>query len=115
MWQYFNQKRGQSFLEYTLMIVIILAALLTMQMLMKREVQNRLRTTAEDIGSGQYSDGNTNYVKTVIRNSDTVEADNAGNQTTTMNLAGYLPHGEITNTTENSVILNTQQEFWGST
>jgi len=108
MLQYLNQKRGQSTLEYAVLIVVIIGALLTIQVYMKRGIQGRLKSAADDIGD-QYSDGNTNVLKTTIKNSDTLETDLAGNTSSVIQGSG-----EITNTTENSVIVNSQLEFWGS-
>ncbi|MDE2221698.1 MAG: hypothetical protein KGK03_01365 [Candidatus Omnitrophica bacterium] len=107
MLQYLNNKRGQSFLEYSVMIVVVVGALLTLQVYIKRGVQGRLKSAADDIGD-QYSDGNSNVLKVTVRNSDTQQIFNAGNSSTTM----LKP--ETTNTTENSLIVNTQQEFWGT-
>jgi cytoskeletal protein RodZ len=107
MLQYLNQKRGQSTLEYAVLIVVIIGALLTIQVYIKRGVQGRLKSSADDIGD-QYSDGNTNVLITTNRNSNTQEAYDAGQASTT------LLSPEVTNTTSNSVILNTQQEYWGS-
>ena len=106
MLQYFNQKRGQSTLEYAVLIVIIIGALLAIQVYIKRGVQGRLKSAADDIGD-QYSDGNTNVLKMTTRNSYTEETFNAGNTTSNMLCA------EITNTTENYLIVNTQLEYWG--
>ena len=107
MLQFLNQKRGQSTLEYAVLVVIIIGALLTIQVYIKRGVQGRLKSAADDIGD-QYSDGNVNSIKTVIRNSTTGETFNAGVSAT--NIIGQ----ELTNTTQNSVLLNTSQEFWGN-
>ena len=107
MLQYLNQKRGQSTLEYAVLIVIIIGALLTIQIYIKRGVQGRLKSAADDIGD-QYSDGNTNSIQTTIRNSNTSETFQAGNSSSTI-----LGKGEITNETDNSVIINAQQEYWG--
>ena len=108
MLQYFNQKRGQSTLEYAVLIVVIIGALLTIQMYIKRGVQGRLRSAADDIGD-QYSDGNMNEVKTTKRFSNTQQSFNAGVSSST------LLGKETTNTTVNSVILNVQREYWGNT
>ena len=108
MLQYLNQKRGQSTLEYAVLIVVIIGALLTLQVYIKRGVQGRLKSAADDIGD-QYSDGNTNAIKTINRSSSTEETFNAG-----VSSSNILGNGEITNTTENSVIVNDQQEYWGS-
>jgi len=107
MLQYLNQKRGQSTLEYAVLIVVIIGALLTIQVYIKRGVQGRLRSAADDIGD-QYSDGNTNEIKTTIRNSSTEETFTAGTS------VSNLLKAEVTNTTTNSVIVNAQQEYWGS-
>jgi len=108
MLQYLNQKRGQSTLEYAVLIVVIIGALLTIQVYIKRGVQGRLKSAADDIGD-QYSDGNQNVLKSTTTSSNTVESFNEGQAST--NLEG---NGEITNTTMNSVIVNTQSEYWGS-
>jgi len=108
MLQYLNQKRGQSTLEYAVLIVVIIGALLTIQVYIKRGVQGRLKSSADDIGD-QYSDGNTNSIKTTVRNSSTEEVFNAGTSS-----SAITGGGELTNTTENSVIVNTQQEYWGT-
>ena len=107
MLQYLNQKRGQSTLEYAVLIVIIIGALLTIQIYIKRGVQGRLKSAADDIGD-QYSDGNTNVLKKTIRLSNMDESFNAGVATS------QIIGNELTNESLNSVILNTQQEYWGN-
>ncbi len=110
MLQYLNQKRGQSTIEYAILIVIIIGALLTIQVYIKRGIQGRLKSSADDIGD-QYSDGNMNEIKTTSRNSDTQEEFGiAGPGISSSNLLAP----EQTNTSENAVILNTSQEYWGS-
>jgi Flp pilus assembly pilin Flp len=109
MLQYLNQRRGQSTLEYAVLIVVIIGALLTIQVYIKRGVQGRLKQATDDIGD-QYSDGNTNLIKTTIRNSTTEEIFNAGSASSTIQNGG-----ELTNTTEKAVIVNVQQEYWGNT
>ena len=106
MLQYLNQKRGQSTLEYAVLIVVIIGALLTIQVYIKRGVQGRLKSAADDIGD-QYSAGNTNELKTTHRISNTEEVLTGGKTTSTLKAPEY------TNTTQNAVILNTQYEFWG--
>jgi uncharacterized protein (UPF0333 family) len=107
MLQYLNQKRGQSTLEYAVLIVVIIGALLTIQVYIKRGVQGRLKSAADDIGD-QYSDGNTNVVKVTTKVSNTIETSYQSGTVTN------YTSPEVTNTAENSVIVNTQQEFWGS-
>lgn len=108
MLQYLNQKRGQSTLEYAVLAVVVIGALLTVQTYIKRGVQGRLKSAADDIGD-QYSADNTNELKTTVRSSNTEEKFAGG--VSTSNIMG---NGEVTNTTMNSVIVNTQQEYWGS-
>jgi Flp pilus assembly pilin Flp len=107
MLQYLNQKRGQSTLEYAVLIVVIIGALLTIQVYIKRGVQGRLKSAADDIGD-QYSDGNTNAIHQTVRNSTTYEAFNAGVA------SSQIVGNELTNETNNSVIVNSQQEYWGN-
>ena len=106
MLQYLNQKRGQSTLEYAVLIVVIIGALISLQVYIKRGVQGRLKSAADDIGD-QYSDGNTNELRQTTRFSNTMETYNAGQAST--NILG----NELTNTTDNSIIINTQSEYWG--
>ena len=107
MLQFLNQKRGQSTLEYAVLIVVIIGALLTIQVYIKRGIQGRLKSAADDIGD-QYSDGNTNAILRTVRDSNTQEYFNAG--VSTSSILG----NEITNETDNSVIVNTQFEYWGN-
>jgi|GEM_PF-895351 len=49
---------GQVFIEYTVLIVCIIMALIAMQAYLKRGIQGKLRDSADQIGS-QYEPGNT--------------------------------------------------------
>lgn len=51
-------KKAQSTLEYALILAVIVGALLTMQNYLKRSVQGKLESTADEIGQ-QYSPGLT--------------------------------------------------------
>jgi len=51
------KRKGQSTLEYAILIAIIVAALLAMQIYIKRGIQGKLRSSADSIGE-QYSAGN---------------------------------------------------------
>ena len=110
MLQYLNNKRGQSTLEYAVLIVVIIGALLTIQVYIKRGVQGRLKSAADDIGD-QYSDGNTNEVKVTTTNSNTEEQFGVNGQGVSVS---NILTPEITNTSDNTAIVNTQQEYWGS-
>jgi cytoskeletal protein RodZ len=107
MLQYINQRKGQSILEYAILICVIIGALLCLQVYIKRGVQGRLKSAADDIGD-QYSDGNTNETKTTHRQSTSTETFANGTATSTIGAGG-----EQTNTTDNSQISNAQFEYWG--
>ncbi len=109
-----GHRRGQSTLEYAVLVIIIVGALLTVQNYIKRGVQGRLKSSTDDIGD-QYSEGNTNAIKQTKVHSKTKELFG-------MNASGVAAQGisvsqmidkETTNTVENSQILNSQQEYWG--
>jgi Flp pilus assembly pilin Flp len=106
MLQHLNQKRGQSTLEYAVLVVVIIGALLAMQTYIKKGVQGRLKGAADDIGD-QFSPGNTNELRHTNRFSNTYETFNAGNSTSNLIT-------ESTNSTTNSAIVNVDQEYWGS-
>ncbi|MBI3314678.1 MAG: hypothetical protein HYZ86_01875 [Candidatus Omnitrophica bacterium] len=108
MLTYLNQKtlRGQSTLEYAVLVVIIIGALLSIQFYIKRGVQGRLKSAADDIGD-QYSVGNTNVLKTTHTQGTTLETFNTGVS------KSEIQGNEITNTTERSVVLNIEQEYMG--
>ena len=98
--------KGQSTVEYAVLIIIIIGALLSIQVYVKRGVQGRLRAAADDIGE-QFSPGNTNYLMTVTSSSHTNEVYTTGVQQST------LFDDEITNMVTIANIVNVEQEFWG--
>ncbi len=109
MLTWINQKRGQSTLEYVVLVVVIIGALLSIQVYIKRGVQGRLKSAADDIGD-QYSTGNTNMIKktrTISNTTDTFGTEKQGVS------ASRLRENEKTYTEERAVILNTDQEYWG--
>lgn len=62
-------KSGQSTLEYAVVIIVLSAALVAMLIYLKRGVQGRLRSEADQIGQS-YSPGNTESAFTVSRESE---------------------------------------------
>ena len=108
MFKYLNKKRqkGQSTLEYAILIIIIIGALLSIQVYIKRGIQGRLKSATDDIGV-QFSPGNTNVIKKMTTSSESDETFLEG--VTRSELLG----DEITMDIMNSDILNVQQEFWG--
>jgi Tfp pilus assembly protein PilE len=66
-------KRGQSMLEYAILIVIVIAALITLQAYIKRGIQGRLKSASDDIGEQFTTNSNYKYNKTVTTKSNTTE------------------------------------------
>lgn len=109
MLNYFNNKRkkGQSTLEYAILIIIIIGALLSIQVYIKRGVQGRLKSATDDIGD-QFSVGNTNVYRvrsTVGQTSDTFAAGVTRSQ---------MLKAETSSDLMNSDVMNVQQEYWGN-
>jgi hypothetical protein len=107
MFKFLRKMKGQSTLEYAVLIIIVIGALLSIQVYIKRGIQGRLRSATDDIGD-QYSPGNTNVRKTVTVLSNTAETFKYGKSTSTLNDA------ETTTTLANSTIINAEQEFWAN-
>lgn len=61
--------RGQTSLEFAVIIAVIVAALLSMQIYIKRGIQGKLKTAADDLGQ-QYDPQNTTSDMTISLNSD---------------------------------------------
>ena len=108
MLKYLNKKRqkGQSTLEYAILIIIIIGALLSIQVYIKRGVQGRLKSAADDIGD-QFSPGNTNVVKTMNTSSKSHDTFKLGVT------SSILKANEVTTDTMDSNIVNVEQEYWG--
>lgn len=107
MFKFLRKMKGQSTLEYAVLVIIVIGALLSIQIYIKRGLQGRLRSAADDIGD-QYSSGNTNVTKTVTVTSNTTETNFGGEQATTFRAPEYT----ITNRSQN--IINLEQEYWGN-
>ena len=57
------QKHGQSLLEYSILLIIIIAAFMTMQLYIKHGFQGRWKSTVDELGD-QYDPNKTNSVTT---------------------------------------------------
>ncbi len=111
MFKFLNRKmreKGQSTLEYAILIIIIIAALLSIQVYIKRGVQNRLKSATDDISDGQFSPGNTNIFKQT----------NSHSRTEVTTVIGHMKEkmidDETTNVFSSQNIVNNEQEFWGN-
>jgi uncharacterized protein (UPF0333 family) len=105
-----NQKRGQSTLEYAVLMIVIIAALISIQTYIKRGIQGRLKSASDDIGD-QYSPGNTNSLISERVESKQVQKfgiDGQGVSSTAIN------GQEVTNTMSKSTIVNNERENWGA-
>ncbi len=109
MFKFLNRKRkkGQSTLEYAVLIVIIIGALLSIQFYIKRGIQGRLKSAADDIGD-QFSPGNTNLIESTTTSGMKKETFRAGR--TTKNLLV----DEVTTTTMNAQIIQENFEYWAA-
>ena len=106
---YLNQRKGQSTLEYAILIIVIIAALISIQVYIKRGVQGKLKSSADDIGD-QFSPGNTNVIvaqKVVSHERQNFGVDKQGEQKTS------LIDPEQVNAITKAVIANNDQEYWG--
>lgn len=65
-------KKGQSTLEYAIIIAVVAGALLAMNIFMKRGVEGKLRSSTNDIGE-QFEAGNTTYNKHTESHGTTVQ------------------------------------------
>ena len=108
MFKYLNNRRikGQSTLEYAILIIIIIGALLSIQVYIKRGVQGRLKGAADDIGD-QFSPGNMNSVMTTTTFSKSKDTFTSGVT------KSVLTAQEVTKDTLTADIINVEQEFWG--
>lgn len=108
MFKFLNKRKrkGQSTLEYAVLIIIIIGALLSIQVYIKRGVQGRLKQATDDVGE-QFSVGNQNALRIVNSHSST--QDTFINGTSKSAILG----NEIVNVTSFSNIINVQQEYWG--
>jgi len=75
-------RRGQSALEYGVLLTIIVAAIIVMQVYIKRGIQGRFKESADDIGE-QFDPGHQVYESYVKSNStvhETVDRDGTTRQ-----------------------------------
>lgn len=75
-----SRHKGQSILEYAMIVAVVVAALLAIQIYMKRGVEGKLRSSADDIG-GQFEAAKTKVVSNTSRTGTTVEETTAGKTT----------------------------------
>jgi uncharacterized protein (UPF0333 family) len=67
-----KRNNGQTTLEYAILVIIIIGVLLTISAYIKRGIQGRVKSSADDVGE-QYDPGNTNYMKWTNSQSNTLQ------------------------------------------
>lgn len=77
------RKKGQSTLEYAVIIAVIVGALIAMQMYIKRGVQGRLRQASDDIGEQFSINASTVNITTTVTINSTEKIRPTGNYTGT--------------------------------
>jgi hypothetical protein len=109
MFKFLNKKKmkGQSTLEYAVLIIIVIGALLSIQVYIKRGIQGRLKSATDDIGD-QYSPGNSNVTMRTHVASNTRDTFAAGVTNS------VLLNEEVTDTDMNMFTPDGGSEFWGS-
>ena len=73
--------KGQSTLEYAILVIIVIGALLTIQAYVRRGIMGRAKKSSDDIGD-QYDPGNTNYLMMKNTYSNTKQTATGGRSTT---------------------------------
>jgi hypothetical protein len=106
MFKFLRKMKGQSTLEYAVLIIIVIGALLSIQVYIKRGIQGRMRSATDDIGD-QYAPGNTNVTKVMTTGASTRETFRSGMSNS------FLLNAEQTLTTSNQEIINAEQPYWG--
>ncbi len=106
MFKLLRKMKGQSTLEYAVLIIIIIGALLSIQVYIKRGVQGRLKSATDDIGD-QFDPGNTKANKSTMTKGRTFETFDKGISRSEM------ATNETTLINQDSTIINVDQTFWG--
>lgn len=99
------RKRGQSTLEYAVLIVVIIAALIAMQVYLKRGVQGRMRESSDQIGE-QFSPGFT--VSNRVTNTFSVSRDTSDAFSSSTEIVN-----QFQNVTGTENVMNASNEYWG--
>jgi uncharacterized protein (UPF0333 family) len=77
----FIKKRGQTFQEYVILLLLVVTAFIAMQIYMKRGVQGRLRDLANQISPKQYEPAGTTSTTDIGRKGSSIEKEHLGTYT----------------------------------
>jgi Flp pilus assembly pilin Flp len=108
MLQQLRKYKGQTTLEYAILVVIIIGALLALQVYIKRGVQGRLKSATDDVGEQYSMAEGANYYKKVTTTSNTTDNSVAGVSETKL-------RADTITTTNTSINLNAAGEDFGQT
>jgi len=111
MFSLYKHKRGQSTLEYAVIIAVVVGALLAIQVYVKRGVQGRLKQAADDIGE-QFSPGASTYNYTTIVTSRSNENVIPSNNLSITNTTSALTQNKTG--TEYVATYSDVDEYWGN-
>jgi Flp pilus assembly pilin Flp len=101
---FLGKRKGQSTLEYVILIGFITAALIAMGVYMKRGFQGRIRSSTDDIGE-QYSPGHTASEYNTTTNLTQTETIGAGVTTTKIDT-------NLQTRTGSETVANQTEENW---
>jgi len=99
-------KKGQSTLEYAVIMAVVVAALIAMQTYMKRGLQGRMKQASDDIGE-QFSPGYTTANHTTTATINSTETIVGGDKPTTSTVS---TQSQTSSTQED--VAEATQEYW---
>ena len=91
MFIYLRKRRGQTTLEYAILIGVIVAGLIAMQVYVKRGYMGKMRENADDMGK-QFAPGVTTYTYTT--NTSSLSTENVSQGVTTTEVKGSQSNRE---------------------
>lgn len=101
-----RHKKGQSTLEYAVIMAVVVAALIAMQVYVKRGLQGRMKQASDDIGE-QFSPGYTTARKTTTSSVASRENTVGGEDPTT---STHSVQRQSSHTQED--VADATQEYW---
>lgn len=99
-----RKKKGQSLVEYSLILGAIIIGILFMQLYVRRGVEGMLKSRADSIGEQYSSSAKMNV--TINRSSNITEKREAGGKVTT------IYHYDNTTRTGNETLKSSNEEYW---
>lgn len=102
----FHKNKGQSALEYAILLAVVVAVLVIMNVYIKRGVQGRFKESSDDIGE-QFDPGHQTYYSTTKSFSNVTES-TVPNGTTIQDIKNQTTNRGVSTTTQS---LNSTE--WG--